>query len=120
MDGELLVERSEKAWVLILRGEHDLSTAPTLEAELSAGFTHAMPVAVDLAEASFIDSSIAGTLVRAWETAEGKEGSAVVVCAPSGSVARRLLDMIGATRVIPTYETRADAIRHLSSAELDA
>jgi anti-sigma B factor antagonist len=113
MDGELVVEKSEQAWVLILRGEHDLTTAPTLDAELSAVFAYGTTVVVDLTEASFVDSSIAGALVRAWETAEGKEGSAVAICAPTGSVARRLLDLIGATRVIPTYETRADALARL-------
>jgi anti-anti-sigma factor len=114
---ELVVERSEQAWVLILRGEHDLSTSPALVNELDAVFAHGTMVVVDLAEASFIDSSVAGALMRAWETAQSREASTVVLCAPGGSPPRRLLDMVGMTRVIPTFETRAEAIDHLATDE---
>jgi anti-anti-sigma factor len=115
--GELVVERSERAWVLILRGEHDLSTSPALVAELEAVFADGAPVVVDLAEATFIDSSVAGALMRAWETAQSNEASGVAVCAPAGSPPRRLLDMVGITRVIPTFETRAQAIDALPTHE---
>jgi len=114
---ELVVERSEQAWVLILRGEHDLSTSPALVNELDAVFAHGTMVVVDLAEASFIDSSVAGALMRAWETAQSREASTVVLCAPGGSPPRRLLDMVGMTRVIPTFETRDEAIDHLATDE---
>lgn len=93
------------AWVLIVRGEHDLSASPALDAELDAVFEHGTSVVVDLVEASFVDSSVAGALTRAWETARSRDESSVAVCAPGGSPARRLLDMVG-TKVIPTFETR--------------
>ena len=115
--GELVVERSEQACVVALRGEHDLSTAPALDAELAAVFAERKAVVVDLAEATFIDSSIAGALMRAWETAQSREAGAVVLCAPGGSPPRRLLAMVGITRVVPTFETRAEAVEHLATHE---
>ena len=115
--GELVVERSEQACVVALRGEHDLSTAPALDAELAAVFAERKAVVVDLAETTFIDSSIAGALMRAWEAAQSREAGAVVLCAPGGSPPRRLLDMVGITRVVPTFETRAEAVEHLATHE---
>lgn len=116
--GELVVERSEHVWVLILQGEHDLSTSPTLSAELEAVFAGgAAEVVVDLAEATFIDSSVAGVLMRACETARESEASAVALCAPGGAPPRRLLDVVGITRAIPTFETRAQALEHLATHE---
>ena len=112
VDGDLLVERSAQASVVILRGEHDLSTSPALEAELDAVFEHGTSVVVDLAEASFIDSSVAGALMRTWES---RKASSMVLCAPGGSPPRRLLDMIGITSLIPTFETRAQALDHLAT-----
>jgi anti-anti-sigma factor len=112
--GVIVVEKSARACVLILRGEHDLSTSPALDAELDAGFAHGTSVVVDLTEAGFIDSSVAGALMRA---AQSTGASLVVLCAPVGSPARRLLDMVGITRVIPTFETRAQAIDHLAMHE---
>jgi anti-anti-sigma factor len=115
--GELVVEKVAQAWLLILRGEHDLSSSPALNAELDAVFERRASVVVDLAEASFIDSSVAGALMRASESAGSGTACSVVLCAPEGTPPRRLLDMVGVTRVIPTFETRTQAIEHLATHE---
>src|SRR5437764_4365231 len=46
--GELLVEKTETAWILGLRGEWDMANDGTLTAELEAVFAHGTKVIVDL------------------------------------------------------------------------
>ena len=46
--GEVIVDRVEGAWVLTLRGEHDLSTNPSLRDELERAFDRGSTVIVDL------------------------------------------------------------------------
>ncbi len=111
--GELVVEEVDTAWVVTLRGEHDVSTTPRLEAEIDALFARGTNVVVDLSEATFIDSSVAGALMRGWQTAAQKPDSTLVVCAPVGSAPRRLLDMIGLGRMVPVLASRADGIAHV-------
>ena len=107
--GELVVDRLGEVWVLRLRGEHDLATAPTLEAELSAVFGHGSKVAVDLTEASFIDSSIVARLASAAQQAE-RDGHGFVVCAPVGSMARRLFELVGVERALHVVDSRQDGL----------
>jgi len=78
MHGELIVEKPPAAWLLRLRGEHDLATADTLDAQLEAVFLHGTNVVVDLSDAVFIDSSTVGAIFRSLRTARHDDtGTAV-------------------------------------------
>jgi len=107
--GELVVERDQDAWVVTLRGEHDVSTDPSLADALKAAFGEGSKVVVDLSEVEFIDSSVLRALAYGHqETVEHGEHELVIV-ASSGGFVRRVLRLAGLDQVIRVYERRADA-----------
>lgn len=114
--GELVVDKMPAAWVLILRGEHDVSTAHTLDAQLDAVLLHGANVIVDLSDAAFIDSSTVSAIFRGLRYATEAGRGTLVVCAPPDSFARRVLDQAGMIDSIPIFGCRRDAIASLESA----
>jgi anti-anti-sigma factor len=110
----LVVEKLENTWILGLRGEHDLATCQTLEAELEAVFAHGTKVVIDLNDSTFIDSSIIGCIYRGYEAAHEKAEDALVVVAPPGSMPRRLLATVKLDTVIPTYDDMDAALNALA------
>lgn len=97
-------------WVVMLCGEHDLASKPDLVAALDG--LESADVVVDLAEATFIDSSIAGELVKRI-LAPGDRSGRLAVTAPPGGFPHRVLSILGLEVVLPVYESRDDAIRGL-------
>ncbi|WP_433053655.1 STAS domain-containing protein [Dactylosporangium sp. CS-033363] len=85
---------------LVLAGELDLDSAPSLlaavVAELDAG---ADGIVVDLTELSFIDSSGLGTLVGCWRRAKAA-GAKLVVANPNEDV-RVTLEITGLDQILP-------------------
>ena len=99
-----IIERDGVA-VIVLRGEHDMSTAGLLEAAIVSALDAGRPVIVDLSTVSFIDSSIAAVLLRA------RPGDAVAgVVAPPGEHVRKLLDLVEAGRVAAAVRRHAAAL----------
>jgi len=113
MHGELIVEKLAAVWLLRLRGEHDLATVDTLDAQLEAVFLHGTDVVVDLSDAVFIDSSTVGAIFRGLSTARDDERGALVVSAPPGSFARRVFDQAGLSDAVPLFDNRRDALASL-------
>ena len=113
MHGELIVEKLADVWVLRLRGEHDLATADTLDAQLEAVFLHGTNVVVDLSDAVFIDSSIVGAIFRGLRTARDDDRGTLVVSAPPGSFARRVFDQAGLADAVQLFDNRRDALAGL-------
>lgn len=104
--GQIIVEQLPDVAVVALCGEHDVSTAPTVNAELAAVLAIGGNVVVDLLEATFIDSSIIGALFHAAVP----EGGIVAIAAASDSLPRRLIDMVALAATVPTFESRESAI----------
>ena len=111
--GELVVERADDIWIITLRGEQDLDTAETLNAELDAVFHPGARVVLDLSEATFIDSTTLSRLLRARQLASSSWQGGFAVCAPAGGVARRVMRLVSIEDHIPIFETRAAALRAL-------
>ena len=112
--GEVIVDRVEGAWVLTLRGEHDLSTTPSLRDELDRALGGGSTVIVDLSDVAFIDSTVLRALVYGHDEAVKQEQHTVAIVAPDGGLARRLLDMTGLSTLLPMYESRGEALTALS------
>lgn len=112
--GEVIVDRVECAWVLTLRGEHDLSTNPSLRDELERAFGRGSTVIVDLSEVAFIDSTVLRGLVYGHDAAVKHEEHTIAVVAPKDGFARRLLGMTGLSKLLPVYESRGEALAALS------
>jgi anti-anti-sigma factor len=96
------------AWVVVMHGEHDLSTAPHFDHELAQALDSGAPVVVDLAEVDFMDSAILRALLTAREQALAREEGSFAVVAPPGSFPSRVLALVGT--VIPTYPDVAGAL----------
>lgn len=105
--GSVEIERlGDSLWVLQLVGEHDLSTAPTVEAAFERAAQSGTTVVADFSEASFIDSTVIGTLVRSLERGEN-----LLLVVPRPGAVSRVLELTGLSTRIPVFETRAAALR---------
>lgn len=105
--------------VITVRGELDLSTAPSLEAPLEeAVATGDASVLVDLSGCEFIDSTGIALIVRAWQrldrSADGNGSGRLVICSGNDQV-RRVLEITGLELSIPIHEDREDALTALRS-----
>jgi anti-sigma B factor antagonist len=112
-DGEVVVERDQDAWVVTLRGEHDVSTNPSLLETLQTVFAGGSKVVVDLSSAEFIDSSVLGALLAARKEAAEHAEHEIVVVAPDATFPRRVLRLTGVDAMIRVYETRMDALAEI-------
>lgn len=101
-------------WVVSLTGEHDLSNVGDLDERLEEVHTHGTRVVLDLAEASFIDSTVVTRVVREAAHAARTLADDLAVVAPAGSQARRVLELIQVGRV-RIVESRDDALRAMGA-----
>ena len=105
--------------VLVLRGEHDLSTAPDVRAHMEDAVRGEGDLVVDLSATDFIDSSILGVLVAGYRgLARSEQPRRFAVVAVPGSSVTRLFDLVSVSDVIPVYATRAEAVSALNGTSL--
>jgi anti-anti-sigma factor len=113
-EGSIFVECRRDIWVLSLRGEHDLSTQPSLSEELGRVSAVGGPVIIDLTDTDFIDSSILRVLAGA--AVDRPDGRRVAVVVPPGREAMRILRITGIAGLIEPYETCEAAMASFASA----
>jgi anti-anti-sigma factor len=108
----IAVERAEPGVeVIVVTGEHDISTAPELERRLEAAFESGHAVVIDLLGATFIDSTVLRVLICAREQAgERSIGFRCALGESTGHGVRRLLELTGMAGRLQAVPTRADAI----------
>jgi anti-sigma B factor antagonist len=114
------VELDGDVRIVVVRGEHDISTAPALREQLDELRAGGGPVVVDLSEAEFIDSAVLGVLIAAYDqsAAAGIE-VAFVVSPESGHTVRRIVDLLGVRSILPIADTRAGAVRAVENGGAD-
>src|SRR6478752_6635934 len=95
-------------WVVSLLGEHDISTVDAIRDRLDEAFTHDPRLIIDLAEATFVDSTVLGVLfaiVNQATTAATGETLALVVT--PGCTVERTIALAGLRPpIIATYPSR--------------
>ena len=84
-------------WLIVLTGEHDLSTSRDVERVLHQAVAGGEPVVVDMQETTFADSSILSVILRAGQQA-GRRELAVVL--PGDGEVTRLFDLVDASAII--------------------
>ena len=109
-----VTEVAKHVWLVALLGEHDLSTADEVAAAISGVFDAGSNLVLDLTGATFIDSTVAGAVLRAQERVDSHEEDELVVVAPTDSQARRTLELVGIGEVVHLCETRAAAMAVLT------
>ena len=102
--------RVEGDWdVVVVRGEVDLYTSPTLRAAIERSLDRgARRVLVDLRDVGFMDSSGLGVLVGGLRRSRERGGELALVCG-EGSV-MRVLSMTGLDRVFPIHGSLGDVL----------
>jgi len=113
--------------IVVVRGEHDIYTAPTLRDRLeqalgtTEGAASPTGVIVDLSGATFLDSSILGALLEARRQAL-EHGIGYVVCLdgdPEPGV-QRILEITGLVPVFPVVRSLEEALEAARAAPADA
>ena len=100
--------------VLVITGEHDLSTAPELRARLHE-LGETSPIIVDLDETTFVDSSVLGVLVGGLRRARERDVPFGLVLGDQAHPAiRRIFELTGLHEVFPIFASRAEAQAGLS------
>jgi anti-sigma B factor antagonist len=95
--------------VLVITGEHDLSTAPELRAQLHE-LGETSPIIIDLDETTFVDSSILGVLVGGLRRARERDVPFGLVLGDQAHPAiRRIFELTGLHEVFPIFASRAEA-----------
>jgi len=90
-----------------------MNTATDLERELEGPVNAASsPLLLDLSRCEFIDSTGIALIVRSWQ-ALGGDGD-FALCGVGDQV-KRVLDITGLEKTIPTHPTREQALQRLLS-----
>jgi len=98
--------------VVVVEGEHDIYTAPTLRERLDEAIGRGSGIVVDLTGATFVDSSVLGALLDARRRAlDGGQGFVVSVGESMEPGVQRILDITGLVPVLPVVNGREEAIR---------
>ena len=92
--------------VVSFHGEHDISTVDLVRERLREAAAGEGVVVIDLADATFIDSSVAGALLEAYRRDTPPRIRFVVA---SGTPPRELFTVLGFDGAVPIYERREDA-----------
>jgi anti-sigma B factor antagonist len=112
--------------VVVVRGEHDIYTAPALRDRLDEALAaeHAggpIGVVIDLSGATFLDSSILGALLEARRQAlERRLGYVVCLGGEPEPGVQRILEITGLVPVFPVVRSLEEALEAARSAPADA
>ena len=102
--------------VVAIAGEHDADSADALVEALRDRLGLRLPVLVDLSDATFVDSTILGVLLRARQQADRLGlAFALVVPADPASPVRRLVEVTMLRGVFAIYDDEAVATAALSA-----
>jgi anti-anti-sigma factor len=114
MEGTLAIEQAPGVDVLVLRGEHDLSTQDGLEARISNALASGKSVVVDLSEVEFIDSTVLAAILHGQKRATGETDGRVqglaVVASPGAKFVARMLSLVHIEDQVAVHLSRNSAI----------
>jgi anti-sigma B factor antagonist len=106
-DAWVTIERAGDARVVAFHGDHDISTVDLVRERLREAAAGEGIIVIDLIDATFIDSSVAGALLEAYRRDTPPRMRFVV--AP-GTPPRSLFTVLGFDGAVPIHERREDAL----------
>jgi anti-sigma B factor antagonist len=102
--------------VVVVIGEHDVYTAPSLRDQIQSVIREQVPFVIDLSPATFVDSSVLRVLLEARRHAEEDGiGFAVALGEGESEGVRRILDVTGLMKVFPVMPAREEALETAKS-----
>lgn len=112
-----LDRNNDSVVVVVVTGEHDVYTAPSLRDQIQSVIEEKAPFVIDLTPATFVDSSILRVLLEARRQAEESGlGFAVALGNGEGPGVRRILEVTGLMNVFPVLANREEALQTAKSA----
>jgi anti-sigma B factor antagonist len=114
--GRLYFDTSEPSVaIVVLEGEHELFSAPKLQRQLEALIGEGLSLVVDLAQATFLDSSVVAVLLRVRDRAnEAGVPFAIVIDDSTGEPVRRMFEITGLAAILPVFSSREQALPRAS------
>jgi anti-sigma B factor antagonist len=106
-DPWVTIERVGDARVVAFHGDHDISTVDLVRERLREAAAGEGVIVIDLVDATFIDSSVAGALLEAYRRDTPPRMRFVV--AP-GTPPRSLFTVLGFDGAVPIHKRREDAL----------
>ena len=118
-DNRVELDRSnDGVVVVVVIGEHDVYTAPSLRDQIQSVVEEKAAFIIDLTPATFVDSSILRVLLEARRQAEEQGlGFAVALGDGEGPGVRRILEVTGLMSVFPVLADREEALRAAKSSQ---
>lgn len=114
MDGTLEIEHAPGVDVLVLRGEHDLSTQTRLQGQIDVALNAGKSVVVDLSDVDFIDSTVLAAILhgqrRAANEADGHAQGLAVVASPGATFVARMLSLVHIEDHVAVHLSRDSAV----------
>lgn len=102
--------------VVVLKGEHDLGTAPQVREAFDAVADGGKALIIDLSASTFVDSSILGAVLEARRLSGESGRGFAVACDGAAEPVRRVLEVTGLAEELPVHPTREAAISSLAVA----
>jgi anti-anti-sigma factor len=101
--------------VIAVAGESDLGDSPALEAAIDDALANGVPVAIDLSDSTFVDSSVLRVLTDGARLAEERATPYAIVTGEAGaSQTLELFRMVGLAARLPTYPTLDEALSDIA------
>jgi anti-anti-sigma factor len=114
MGGTLDITHAPGVDVLVLHGEHDLSTQSRLEARIDAALDAGKSVVVDLSEVDFIDSTVLAAILHGQRRASPENGGCgpglAVVASPGAAFVARMLSFVHIDSQVAVHRSRHSAM----------
>jgi anti-anti-sigma factor len=94
-------------WVVSLLGEHDVSMVDALRDRLTEAFSNDARLIIDLADTTFIDSTVLGVLFTVIKQATSAAGEPLALVVTPGSTVDQTITLAGFTPlIVATYPSR--------------
>ena len=114
MDGTLEIEHVPGIDVLVLRGEHDLSTQTRLQGQIDDALNAGKSVVVDLSAVDFIDSTVLAAILHGQKRAttgnDGRGHGLAVVASPGAKFVARMLSLVHIEDHVAVHLSRDSAV----------
>ena len=105
-----LVDETEHIVAVCLEGDLDRTHAAALDASIDRALQSGNDLILDMSEATFIDSSVIDSVVRAAQSA-GRTHQAIVLQLGTAAIVERILEIVKIEEVVPRAHDRQEALR---------
>ena len=114
MDGTLEIEHAPGVDILVLHGEHDLSTQSRIQRHIDHAIGAGKSVVVDLSQVEFIDSTVLAAILhgqrRATPEDDGRGPGLAVVASPGAKFVARMLALVHLEDHVAVHLSRDSAV----------